>query len=659
MDQIPLAWLLVVSLVLPTQALQACYIENIKSVPAATSVTITWETSRECDKSNIVRYEVFWEHVKFLACVERRNDTDAYGSKEVIVTKVQVGDLHPFSLYDVTIKTTTHDGSKIKQATSTFETEMDVPDIKPRPSTKNERYQQAINFVWEDFEGSDCISQNGRKDGYVVELIGLDPWQQDKIEIENNRTIVSYYYAENLHPYTSYRLNVYNRNIGGLVNYAKALEIQERTRETEPEPPTNLTAKAISQQSVHISWNPSYPPTGLIEKYDIFVGEIYDSESINPVWKKTVTVSLAHQGACIGEKKRRSTTLSNPFCYVLNGLQGGIRYAFKIKAWNKNVEQPSIWSEITDVWTDTPDIITPTVTPTSRILEPTTSQPNPGFSNITIIVVLCLSGGIVLMGVCVTAMVYKLKIIRLKQQIRNEETWNQNRSVSQSSSYLPGASTSTQMTETYLASLHSNTPSEIQRRRLPEPPPVRNRVDTADPSYAVPKYAETYELTTHPVPYLDMTQSRRTSASPSQFESTRIEEEDCTDIDGYLKPTFPNPDFTPIKQKYNDRHRNSSQTDSDYVSESQEAPSLITPESYVAPETIRNEMQPSYLITDSRLLSGQFECDRISPGRRSQNSMHFDRAGRLSSQRSETSGTSSKRNSPSEPLISISKAVDV
>jgi len=532
-----------------------------------------------------------------------------------------------------------------------------VPDTKPRSSPANGRFEKAINFIWQDPEESECIHQNGRQDGYEVVLEGRDPWHWGKIEQKYNQTVDSYL-AQNLMPYTSYKLYVYSKNKGNLVNLEIPLEIQERTIETRPLPPTNLTAKAVSEQSIHISWNPSYPPTGLIRKYELAIGTIYKDNDSPIVWTKTVEVGLTHQGACIGKKERRSATLSNSFCYVFYGLKSGSHYAFRIKAYNKNVESPSIWSEVTDVWTESsPDIITPSVTPTPSPPD-TSSQPSVGFSNTTIIIVLCLAAGIVLMGVVVTALVYKLKIIRLKQQIRNEETWNQNnRTISQSSSYIPGASASTQMTETYLASLHSQTPSEIQRRRLPEPPPLRNRADTITSD---PRYAEAYELASLPS-YLDMTSSRREStATPSQLESTRIQEEECTDIDGYLRPTFPIPaDFTPIRPGPAERQRTVSQTDSDYVSESQDVPSLITPESYVAPDTIRNEMQPPYLITDSRMLSSQVDCERTSPGRRSQNSLNFDRSTRLSSHRSEASVASSKRSSPSEPLISISKAVNV
>ena len=55
--------------------------------------------------------------------------------------------------------------------------------------------------------------------------MGLDPWESGKIEIENNKTLDTYY-AQNLKPYTYYLLKVYNKNIGNLVNFQIPLEIR-------------------------------------------------------------------------------------------------------------------------------------------------------------------------------------------------------------------------------------------------------------------------------------------------------------------------------------------------------------------------------------------------------------------------------------------------
>ena len=148
-------------LLMSVEALQGCNIENIRTETTATSATVTWETSKQCEKSNIERYEVIWEHKKYMACVDGRKDTTAYGSKEVKVTKLQVSDLHAFSSYEIKIKTTTRDGSQIDQAKSSFETKMDVPDTRPRVSPTSDRYKQAIKFIWLDPEPSECINQNG------------------------------------------------------------------------------------------------------------------------------------------------------------------------------------------------------------------------------------------------------------------------------------------------------------------------------------------------------------------------------------------------------------------------------------------------------------------------------------------------------------------
>jgi len=631
--------------------------DKISIETTARTATISWKSSVGCDKANIERYEVIYTHAKYQACIDGRHNEAALKSKEAVVTKVKINELHPYSIYNVTIKTTAKDGSQVESTSTTLETKADEPDIQPRhsPLSEIDRHPTSINFVWLDPDETNCIYQNGRRDQYEIQLLGRDPWEEDKIKIANNQSF-NQYFAQNLKPYTTYMLRVFNKNIGNLINLESPIEIEVKTKETQPLPPTNLTAKEVSEKSVHLSWNPSYPPTGLIEKYELSFGQKEDASSVSDsiLWKSTVQVGIGHQGACIGEKKRRSTTLSNSFCYVVNGLDAGGHYAFRIKAWNKRVQEPSEWSSITYVQTKIPSDTTTPISQTPPIVPESTSQLTLGISNASIITILCLAAGIVLMGIIVTAMVYKLKIIRLKQQIQNEATWNQNRTISHSSSYLPGASTSTQMTESYITSLQTLNHSDIQNRRLPEPPPIRNR---ADSKALDPGYAEAYELTALPS-YLELSPSRRTSATgPSKLESTRIQDEECiTDIDGYVKPTFPIPDCTPIRPGERERHRNSSQTDSDYVSESQEVPSLISPESYATQDSLRNERNPPYIVTDSKMLSGQFDSERISPGRRSQNSINFDRFGVHSSYRSDVS---SKRSSPSEPLISMSKSVDV
>ena len=76
--------------------------------------------------------------------------------------------------------------------------------------------------------------------------------------------------------------------------------------------------------------------------------------------------------------------------------------------------------------------------------------------------------------------------------------------------------------EISVSSLNTSYNSEIQSRRLPEPPPVKNRAELIKTE---PEYSDTYEL--EPLPgngYLDMSPSRRQSLAEKRIlESTRIQ----------------------------------------------------------------------------------------------------------------------------------------
>ena len=165
-----------------------CRIENIKVERGADEATITWRTAAQCDKSNIERYEVIWSHAKYKACRDGRKDKSdsAIGSKEVVKTKAVINGLRPFSIYDITIKTTTKDGSQIEAIRTHLETEMDVPDTRPRLSPTNGRYERAINFIWLDPQESECIHQNGKRNNIQTTNIIVSYTQVDRMATKLN-----------------------------------------------------------------------------------------------------------------------------------------------------------------------------------------------------------------------------------------------------------------------------------------------------------------------------------------------------------------------------------------------------------------------------------------------------------------------------------------
>ena len=405
-----------------------------------------------------------------------------------------------------------------------------------------------------------------------------------------------------------------------------------------------------------LSWLPSYPPTGDLHHFEVGLLEAGTLVS-------SVNVSLSHR-CNQGDLARRAADYKETFCYVFKDLKADTNYSFKVRVLNRGESQASDWSEPVTVTTTAAttteggegSVETETFIPGSSLATTTAASPvkNPekkGHSDNTIILILCLTFGFIFLAVLVTALIYKLKIVRLKQQMRSEEMWNQGRdlhNVSQSASYIGGSSLNTELSNmsgvsTYAVSMNTSFPTEIQSRRLPEPPPVRNRAEME------PQYSEAYELDHLEQPagsYVEMSPSRRGSRV---LESTTIIQDEITDNDGYLRPTFPTIDLTPIKMRPMEAAQH-------FRPEAEE----IAQESYEAPDLVRNV--PTFALPPPGrhpAQTGETESNL--------NSLNFER---LTEPRlSEHSQASSIRTSPSEPLIrsvtvspeyvTVSKPVDV
>lgn len=190
----------------------------------------------------------------------------------------------------------------------------------------------------------------------------------------------------------------YNRSF---VNEHEPLEIQERTLPDRPMAPVNISSSSSTNTSIFLSWSPSYPPTGQIEKFQLRVGNPSSDPSSNPRWTGNIPMEANH----------KCTHDSNRFCYSVRNLEPGTEYIFQIRAKNLDVSSWSRWSQSLKTQTEADDstpnkVITTPVIPSVPIPTENVAKIN---SN-TLVIVLCLAGGILLMGVLVTALIYKLKI---------------------------------------------------------------------------------------------------------------------------------------------------------------------------------------------------------------------------------------------------------
>jgi hypothetical protein len=218
-------------LLLPALSLPACQLESVRGEPADRSVTLTWDPTADC-QGNIKRYEVQWEHVKYLACADGRKDTSLQGSgvQEMAASKAKIQSLHPHSIYMFTIKTTATDRSTVPLVTVNVTTKMARPQTQPQqPQVQPSLTKSTVFFYWADPE--DCELQNGRRDRFEVALEGLDIWDAGKKKLADNKIDDTSFLAHQLQPYSKYRLSVFNRNYDSragvaYVNREAPLQIQ-------------------------------------------------------------------------------------------------------------------------------------------------------------------------------------------------------------------------------------------------------------------------------------------------------------------------------------------------------------------------------------------------------------------------------------------------
>ena len=222
---------MLISLVVNTIVLASgtCQIENVEISATNTSATITWEMSDDCRRLQIFKYEVQWQHVKYDACDHNRvKDETNFGSVDVPhpsnIAKTEEN-LHPYSTYQVFIKVTTGNFQRINSS-ATFKTVAGVPGRNPDFTGTVERLTQSLRFHWSD--PAQCQFLNGRLEEYQVEMLGLDPWVEQVIDLPYNNTFLEDLYVQNLLPFTSYLLRVYTWNKGDLVS-REPLDIKVRT----------------------------------------------------------------------------------------------------------------------------------------------------------------------------------------------------------------------------------------------------------------------------------------------------------------------------------------------------------------------------------------------------------------------------------------------
>ncbi len=145
--------------------------------------------------------------------------------------------LKAYSVYAIAIKGQDNSGgdSNIEEShLASAETLDDRPQVQADNGVAVPG-KQAITFSWTSanpqLNEATCQAQNGKMDGFFVQLYGLDPWSPEGLVKEQNLSdSTPYYYVSNLRPYSSYKLTVFVRNSNGLIDPSLPLIIPAQTQ---------------------------------------------------------------------------------------------------------------------------------------------------------------------------------------------------------------------------------------------------------------------------------------------------------------------------------------------------------------------------------------------------------------------------------------------
>ena len=257
-------------------------LKNVKTKNiSSTSVTLAWDF--KCDdgeKYDNVRYKITTTHLGWLAC---KNKLRKVFSHDEVDNKNEftINHLHSYSNYDFEIKAipTNSNGRKRNRGNrlrpdekSIFISTIEgIPNIAPRESTfvKPSVNADRITFFWRPPVDRSCKTFNGELDGYKYVLKGMDQWSKKDEYSGDTRPDVTNFVFEGLQPMSRYSLKVYVKNSLGEINTVFPLELTASTRQSDivDRPPQHLKAVLLSDGSLHLSWQPPYPPSSTIEKY--------------------------------------------------------------------------------------------------------------------------------------------------------------------------------------------------------------------------------------------------------------------------------------------------------------------------------------------------------------------------------------------------------
>ena len=209
----------------------------------AKSATLEWDVLNQ--NSSISVYKVYYEHLDWWACADRRSETRPMKERGGVIVvnnstqHVKIFPLHPYSEYKVTIKAIMETSDVMQRNKSRrhrnevdmyFNTSQYSPNVKPQLVTDPVREgNTSIVFSWSPPSPLRCNEFNGKIVGYQYIFLFIDGCgdqkssfggvEQPQLEISNSVPIINY------------TLSVYIENESGKTNTRLPLLISGHSRQ--------------------------------------------------------------------------------------------------------------------------------------------------------------------------------------------------------------------------------------------------------------------------------------------------------------------------------------------------------------------------------------------------------------------------------------------
>ncbi|CAH1363932.1 unnamed protein product, partial [Tenebrio molitor] len=291
---------------------------------SSSTIYIKWEQPSSIN-GVLKHYIVTYRHVSYLACKQQPTTPSAEHTLRVTETSTTIKDLIPYSIYSICVFA---ENTKLKGLPSQFLIETlpaeeieseEISGVTVTPGTYGVIIELSPNC--EKIRGQLVVNTT---------VICTNEWCKN----QNRTPKTTNHYVSNqiitldkLTPFSDYSLDlIFCRNYTNCEGSTKRQTF--RTKPTTPYAVTDLLVYTKNKSSASLRWKPPYPPTGILETYQI---EHY----------------CTHSDRHIKEFKMTSCKLWPDFhCVTVSNLKSGREYTFKVNAKNENVSKfgPTIFT---------------------------------------------------------------------------------------------------------------------------------------------------------------------------------------------------------------------------------------------------------------------------------------------------------------------------